>query len=224
MIDYRCKEIYRGIHTMEIFDFKFDNWYTLNLQFNWILVVGAIIIGFVVSWLWKRFINFSINKSVVVDGVTLGIGNSSMTLKYNRKDQEIAYKLWVELSTRKIGLEFDPEYDVISEVYDSWYAFFGIARDLMKDIPCEKLDSSSDLIELTGNVLNVGLRPHLTKWQAKFRKWYEVNKDHEEYKDKTPQEIQTLYPLYSELEENLIQTNNHMIEYKNLMQKIAFNK
>lgn len=29
-----------------------------------------------------------------------------------------------------------------------------------------------DLIKLTERVLNVGLRPHLTKWQAKYRKWY----------------------------------------------------
>lgn len=209
---------------MEVLNFKFSNWYTLNLHFNWAFVVGVIILGFIVSWLWKNFIDFSIKKSVVVDEITLGIGSSSMTLKYNRKDREIAYKLWVELSTRKIGLEFEPEYDVISEVYDSWYTFFGIARDLMKDIPCEKLDSSSDLIELTGNVLNVGLRPHLTKWQAKFRRWYEINKDTEEYKNKTPQEIQRLYPLYSELEENLIQTNNHMIEYKKLLERIAFDK
>lgn len=58
------------------------------------------------------------------DEIILGIGrNSSVKLKYNRKDQEVAYKLWVELSTRKIGLPFDQENDVITEVYNSWYDF-----------------------------------------------------------------------------------------------------
>ena len=98
--------------------------------------------------------------------------HSSVKLKYNRKDQEVAYKLWVELSTRKIGLPFDQENDVITEVYNSWYDFFKIARELLKDIPASRLPYSNDLIKLTERVLNVGLRPHLTKWQAKYRQWY----------------------------------------------------
>lgn len=207
---------------IDIFDFTIENWYTIALQFNWIAILGMVVLGFITASLWKVFINFSIKKSVIIDEVVLGIGDNSVKLKYNKKDQEIAYKLWVELSTRKIGLKFEPEYDVISEVYNSWYAFFGIARDLMKDIPCEKLDCSSNLVELTGNVLNVGLRPHLTRWQAKYRKWYEENKDMVEYRAKTPQEIQKEYPLYIELEKDLIKTNNHIIEYMKLMKEIAF--
>lgn len=207
---------------MDIFDFKFDNWYTLSLTFNWGLVLGVILIGVVVSFLWKKFLNISMKKSVEVEEIALGIGSNKMTLKFNKKDQEIAYKLWVEINTRKIGLAFDPEYDVITEVYDSWYRFFGIARDLMKDIPPEKLEEAASLVELTGNVLNEGLRPHLTRWQAKFRKWYEGNKDLDEYKEKTPQEIQKLYPLYDELEKDLVETNRHMIEYKKLLKQIAY--
>lgn len=105
----------------------------------------------------------------------MGIGDSSVKLTYNKKDQAIAYKLWVELSTRKIGLMFDKEYDVITEVYNSWYEFFKIARELLKDIPASRLPYSNDLIVLTEKVLNKGLRPHLTTWQAKYRKWYEKN-------------------------------------------------
>lgn len=209
---------------MSIIDFQFDNWYTISLTLNWIGIGSIIIVGVLISFLWKRFLQFSIKKSIVVEEVSLGIGENRMTLKFNRKDQEIAYKLWVELNTRKIGLEFEAEYDVITEVYNSWYTFFGIARDLMKDIPPEKLVEASSLVELTGIVLNDGLRPHLTKWQAKFRKWYEENKDLDIYKDKTPQEIQKMYPFYNELEKDLIDTNKHMIEYKKLMKEIAYKK
>ena len=151
--------------------------------------------------------------------------NSSVKLKYNRKDQEVAYKLWVELSTRKIGLPFDQENDVITEVYNSWYDFFKIARELLKDIPASRLPYSNDLIKLTERVLNVGLRPHLTKWQAKYRKWYNnefIKKNNK--KSETPQEIQKRYPEYSVLVEDLVLTNKRMIEYKDLMGKIAFNR
>ena len=39
------------------------------------------------------------------------IGSNTITLKYDKWDQEIAYKLWVELNTIKIGMHFDEEYD-----------------------------------------------------------------------------------------------------------------
>ena len=66
-----------------------------------------------------------------------------------KKDQEIAYKIWVELSTRKIGIPFEKEYDIIIEIYDSWYEFFKITRDLLKEIPVNKISHSNELILLT---------------------------------------------------------------------------
>ena len=160
---------------MNIVDFSFDNWYTLVLKLNWIAVILIILVLFAIGYFWNKCIKYNVKKSLMVDEVSLGIGNSQVKLKYNKEDQEIAYKLWVELSTRKIGLDFDPENDVIFEVYDSWYNFFATARELMKEIPVERLKYSPELIELTEEVLNKGLRPHLTIWQAKYRKWYNEN-------------------------------------------------
>lgn len=94
---------------------------------------------------------------------------------------------------------------------------------MLKDLPVNKISYSSDLIELTEKVLNVGLRPHLTKWQAKFRRWYGKNEPSED-ESRTPQEIQRSYPEYSLLMEDLINTNEKMIEYKELMKKIAFDR
>lgn len=207
---------------MNILDFTFDNWYTLFLKLNWLAIVVIIVMIFTMVSLWDKCAKYTVKKSLMVDEVSLGIGNSQVKLKYNKKDQEIAYKLWVELSTRKTGLDFDPENDVIFEVYDSWYNFFTIARELMKEIPVERLKYSPELIELTETVLNKGLRPHLTIWQAKYRKWYNENV----YNNvgKTPQQIQEMYPHYKELKKDLIDTNKRLIEYKKLMERIAFEK
>lgn len=204
---------------MNIIDIELENWSIFVLKFNWIAVVITLILICGISFLIKRCLNYANQKSVTVDEVNLGIGNSSVKLSYNKKDQEIAYKIWVELSTREIGLRFDKENDVIKEVYDSWYKFFGTTRELLKDIPVNRIPYSGNLIELTEKVLNIGLRPHLTRWQAKFRKWYE-----EELKNNsgTPQEIQKKYPEYATLIEDLRETNERMIEYKKLMKRIAF--
>lgn len=204
---------------MNIIDIELENWSIFVLKFNWIAVVITLILLWGISFLMKKCLSYANQKSVTVDEVNLGIGNSSVKLSYNKKDQEIAYKIWVELSTRKIGLRFDKENDVIKEIYDSWYKFFGTTRELLKDIPANRIPYSGNLIELTEKVLNIGLRPHLTRWQAKYRKWYE-----EELKNNsgTPQEIQKEYPEYATLIEDLQETNERMIEYKKLMKRIAF--
>lgn len=205
---------------MNIIEFEFENWYAFCLRFNWLVLIIATIIIAIVGFIIKRTSSILSYHSVHVDEVSLGIGKNNIKIKYDKKDQEIAYKLWVELNTRKIGLQYEEEYDVIIEVYNSWYEFFKIARELLKDIPPNRLPHSSKLITLTTDVLNVGLRPHLTKWQAKFRKWYSSNDDSK----KTPQQIQRDFPEYDDLIADLLETNKHMIEYKKLMFQIAFDK
>ena len=204
---------------MDIFNISFDGCTKIIVSVNWIAIVILIVLVIVAAHVLKKVGLLIGRRSISVDQANIGIGNSSVTLKFNKKDQEIAYKLWVEQSTRKIGLPFD-ENDVISEVYDSWYAFFGIARDLLKDLPAERLAYSGELVDLTQKVLNNGLRPHLTKWQAKYRKWYFENSN----KEGSPQDIQKAFPEYEELLSDLKATNQTMINYKTLMHRIAFGK
>lgn len=204
---------------MDIFEFEFENWYTFCMRVNWGALVIAIVIIAVVVYAIRKTSKYLGYHTVDVDEVSLGIGDNSIKLKYNKKDQEIAYKLWVELNTRKIGLEFDQEYDVIDEVYNSWYTFFTIARELLKEIPATRFPYSTELITLTTKVLNDGLRPHLTTWQAKYRKWYGLQKED----IRAPQVIQKDFPEYDALVADLLLTNNRMIEYKKLMCQIAFN-
>ena len=171
----------------------------------------------------KKILPLLHKNSMYIDEVELGIGtNSKVKIKFSREDREIAYKLWVEMSTRKIILPFDEENDVIVEVYDSWYSFFGIARGLLKDIPVEKLNSSKQLISVTDRVLNKCLRPHLTKWQARFRKWYNLQLDSNS--DLTPQEIQYTYPHYNELVNELKAINKNIDYYGEVLKKLAFNE
>ena len=205
---------------MNIMDIKLEGCSTFILKFNWFAVVIILILILVISFFIRQSVNFANRKSVTVEEVSLGIGKSSVKLSYNKKDQEIAYKIWVELSTRKIGLRFDQENDVIKEVYDSWYKFFGITRELLEDIPATRITYAGDLIKLTERVLNIGLRPHLTKWQAKYRRWYE--KELKRDREGTPQDIQKRYSEYDILVKELIETNEKMIEYKKLMKKIDF--
>ena len=114
-------------------------------------------------------------RAFEIDQAQFGLGQQKISLRPNETDRQIAYKIWVELSTRKIGLPIDLDDDVITEIYDSWYNFFSVTRDLIKDVPVSKFrrKDTEQIIRLSIEVLNSGLRPHLTKWQARFRRWYE---------------------------------------------------
>lgn len=210
----------------EIFNLEFEKWNLLVLKFNWFAVVLIVIAAVGVSFIWKKLVGVIGKRSINIDEVQLGIGSNTIKLKYNNKMQEIAYKLWVELSTRKMGMPYDENNDVIYEVYNSWYKFFLMAREEMEKLPPEQIEHSKDLIDLIDKVLNNGLRPHLTRWQARFRKWYEseLKKDEDSFNSREPQKIQKTYPEYDALLQDIKNTNTILINYTNLMHDIAFKK
>jgi hypothetical protein len=165
------------------------------------------------------------HKNIEIDSAEIGIQGQKIKIKPNYTNVDIAYKIWVELNTRKIGLEIDFEKDVIVEIYKSWYQFFGITRDLIKGLPATKIrndKSTKELIELSTKILNEGLRPHLTSWQAKFHKWYESEITKDANKDLTPQQVQQNYGEYEALKNDMKRINNNLINYKDNVYKLAF--
>ena len=178
-----------------------------------LIVLGIALVLLVV----RRYGSFRHIADFEIDGAEVGIGDHKISFKPNDTDRQIAYSIWVELSTRKIGLEIDRETDVVNEVYDSWYAFFGITRDLIKSLPVSKVrqDGTRKIIDLSIDVLNVGIRPHLDRWQAKFRRWYEA--EEKTHPDKSPQEIQALYPEYEALMNDLVSVNKKLMIYREKM-------
>lgn len=204
---------------MSFLKIELSDWDYITICFNWIFLLILVAVIVILQIVIRTGALHT--KYVDVNEITLGIGSSSVKLTYDKSDIEIAYKIWVELSTRKLGIPYDEENDVITEVYNSWYNFFGVTRELLKDIPANNIKHSSELISLSEKMLNMAIRPHLTKWQAKYRIWYE--KRIETYEG-TPQELQKNYEFYDDLIADLKETNQQLIEYKTLMQKIAFSK
>ena len=144
-----------------------------------------------------------------------------VVLKPRKEDLDIAHKIWVELVTRKAAIPIDPEHDVIHEVYDSWYQLFGRIRLLIADIPAELIhdhESTRVLVDLATRTLNDGIRPHLTRWQARYRHWYAIERESKPYL--TPQELQRTFPQYEELMKNMVQVNNLLKEYADELKKL----
>lgn len=186
------------------------------------LIVSSVLVIVIILVAVKFILSFKIRR-FEIDEAEFGLGNQKIKLKPNITDMQIAYKIWVELSTRKIGLPVDFENDVISEVYDSWYSFFAVTRELIKEVPVSRFRRSDTeaIIRLSIEVLNNGIRPHLTLWQAKFRRWYDSEIDNDENKHLSPQEIQKKFPEYNELVEDLRVVNQRLIQYRIKMHELV---
>lgn len=185
----------------------------------WVAPVVLVLAAGLLIWLWFRG-RIGLG-SFELDSAGIGIGDTNVSFKPNRTDRQIAYAIWVELSTRKVGLAIDPEHDVISEVYDSWYSFFGVTRDLIKEVPAHKLKSKGTraIVRASVQVLNEGLRPHLTQWQARYRRWYEATLKDDDIRD--PQSVQQEFPKYDDLVNDLLEINAKLIEYRRAMYQLA---
>jgi hypothetical protein len=208
---------------MDLIKIFFDScWNVQAFISRWIIVAAAVCL---IAWLvYTRYFGRVLAKTFEIDEAEIGIGSQKLKIKPNYQDVQIAYKLWVELSTRKIGLPIDFENDVIVEVYDSWYEFFRLTRELIKDIPVVKIrrhESTRNLVTIAIDVLNEGLRPHLTLWQARFRRWYDAECQKEETRSLTPQETQKTYPDYARLTQDMKLVNEKLINYRQSLKTIA---
>lgn len=196
--------------------FEMDYWFIILI---FIIILGFLGIRYLVRN--KSFGNFEIDETEI------GIGNHKIKIKPNYDDLQIAFRLWTELSTRKIGLPIDEDNDVIVEIYNSWYEFFKITREMVSTIPVSKLrknKSTRKIVEISIKILNNELRPHLTKWQAKFRRWYNWKLEDNSSTNLTPQEIQKEYPEYASLLEEMKKVNSHLVSYKTNLEKLVYSK
>lgn len=186
----------------------------------WLIILAAVVIV-VIAYRMVRHRFF--DREFELDEAEFGFGDQKFVLRPNDLDRQIAYRIWVEVSTRKIGLPIDLEHDVIAEIYDSWYSFFGVTRELVKDIPVSKVrrPSTQRIINLSIDVLNQGLRPHLTTWQARFRRWYERELASDPNAELHPQDVQRKFPDYDELVSDLREVNGKLIAYRRKLHELV---
>jgi hypothetical protein len=177
--------------------------------------VGVLIPTFLVIVFGLR--KFTSNSVSV--GLPFGLG--SRTYDTTPADRIVAWKLYVQLSTRKAALPFDEENDVIGEVYDSLYKLFETTRELLIALPPREFQRENGVASLMLRVMNDGVRPHLTQWQFKYRKWWEEAVVATENRSKSPQEIQRQYPYYIALVADLKKTNTELSKFSDELLAIA---
>jgi len=169
------------------------------------------------------FYFFLRRRRFYVSSVTLALPFRLGNISYQTSDENriLAWRLYVHLKTRKAALPFDNDNDVVVEVYDSLYELFQITRDLLCSVPIRNLQREQSLADLILRVQNDGLRPHLTKWQAPFRRWWTKAIELPENYARPPQEIQRQFPAYDELVSDLQRMNTEVAKFAEELLRIV---
>lgn len=207
---------------MDILNYLHSISITVTLD-NVIVGIGLIIFAIVLVYIIYKLLKYFFRKRYKIVDMNISIANiGNISIEKNKDISKIAHKAWVEIMTRKVGLIFEEDKDVIVEVYNSWYSLFGIIRDLLKEIEPRKKDKDLEKLEnILVKTLNYGLRPHLTKWQAKYRRWYNQEIEKDTNNQLSPQEIQKKYKKYDELIADLKETNKQMVQFAEELKKLV---
>ena len=210
---------------INIIDFFFDKEnFVFSLNLNVWAAFSIIAFYFLIKYLIRKYKKKqSVEKDVIPVKLKYKLGGAEIEYNIIRNYQniEIAHKIYIELVTRKAAIKIEEDKDVIVEVYNSWYSLFQITRNELKSINGQLLkdnNTSQELVRLLTDILNKGLRPHLTEYQARFRKWY--SEQLENNIDKSPQEIQTKFDGIENLCSSMKEVNNTLIEYSKQLKKI----
>lgn len=193
---------------------KLVEYTTLFTFWDGILLTAIIV---VIIYLVTQHKKYRVKSATI--NIPFSLGN--ITYELTEEDRIVAWKLYIQLKTRKAALIFDEDYDVVADVYDSLYEIFPIARDLLMGLPLDEIQRKPNIADLVLRVQNDGIRPHLTKWQSDFRRWWAKAIEYPGNKDSRPQDIQKNYPKYEELIKELKEMNLELNKYAEKLLFIA---
>ena len=195
-----------------------------HTNFNWIYVLVAIVVLFIILLNLKKVKKVINNIRPNEYEVNLPGFNIKGNLRYNSLDQEIAWKIYVELITRVSANRLADGTGILRESLNSLYAAFGALRQTLLNTGAELATAPKDKSELTGaslllTIMNKHLRPFLSKWHPLLQK-HEGKKG----KDVSQFEHEKKWELNSEFRIQLNLLQDGLEEYIQVLKYIAEGK
>lgn len=193
--------------------------FSITLDIGTLIIAVLSVIAIIVYFFSKKRLK---KLNFDIDECELGLTGGTIRLRCNKIHQQIAYRIWVDINTRVIATKIDLDVDNIRVVNNSYYKCFTDTRELLKEIPVNKINNDGELVNLIVRFLNEVMRPYLTKWGVTYNNWYDNKIETDEMKGKNPVEIQKSYPYYEELSNDLLSINEKVMKYSDKLHEIAF--
>jgi hypothetical protein len=100
---------------------------------------------------------------------------SSMTFVVNAEYRRVAWKLFVETSTRISTQPLESEQGFLREALNSLHGIFATTRELLKAMEPSPEDTDTTVEMFAFDMLNKELRPFLSKWHPQLQAFEEQN-------------------------------------------------
>jgi len=148
------------------------------------------------------------------------IGGIEGTWKPNENERKAAWEMYVELVTRISVAELKPDEGLLREALSSLHTLFDTTRNILRkygpSIAQSKGKGKVSFGYLAVAILNAVLRPVLAKWHPLLL-------DYESSRKKliSPLEREKQWDKYEELRHVLNDVRSVLIEYANLLAKVA---
>jgi hypothetical protein len=135
-------------------------------------------------------------------------------------EQKAAWEMYVELVTRIAVVPLKPEEGLLREALASLYSIFNSTREILRErgpeVAQPKEEGDLSFGHLSVIVLNAVLRPVLAKWHPLLLD-YESSRQ----EGVAPLEHERRWEKYEELRQVLEETRVQMLEYADLLGKVA---
>ncbi|HZN71065.1 MAG TPA: hypothetical protein VFC00_05180 [Micromonosporaceae bacterium] len=118
-------------------------------------------------------------RSVRLTDITVTVPQfTELHFAVTRDSQQVAWKLFVEAVTRVSVQPLDSASGLIREVLNSLYGLFAITRDILKQTrPSRQTGNDPTVEQLAIAMLNIELRPFLSRWHPALLSWEQDHPD-----------------------------------------------
>jgi hypothetical protein len=103
--------------------------------------------------------------------VSLPFGIGSAEWQADPTERRAAWSLYVELVTRIAVQPLEVDEGLLREALNSLYSLFGTTREILKEAGPDVGASRNSVGGIAIAVLNMGLRPFLSKWHPRLQAW-----------------------------------------------------
>ena len=129
--------------------------------------------------------------------------------------KQLIHELYVELTTRKLALEYNEETDCMYEVLNSWFKAFTLFRENMKK--CGNPDCYSYILY---NKAMTAMRPFLEIYSHDFRERWEAEKNQRAVFEQSSSNQYSGQPLLKDFQDQYIKYKEMVIKIKEIQQEL----